>query len=106
MVDEDRAAAGAVSAINIAPAIANQEAFVQLDIQSCRRAPKHPRLWFPAFARLAMSSTRVKTNFDSIQRGNRRAQYFVHRLDGFAALGSPADIRLVRYHDQKKAGRF
>ena len=106
MVDEDRATTGGMSAIDIAPAIANQEASGQVDIQSCCGAQKHAGLWLAAFARLALRGARVKANFDRVEGRNRGAQFRVHCLDGFAALGSPADIRLIRHDDEKKASRF
>lgn len=95
-----------MSTIDIAPAIANQETFAQVDMQSCRGAQKHAGFWLAAFARLAMSVARVNANFDRIQGRNRRAQFRVHRLDGFAACSAPADIRLIRHDDEKKASRF
>jgi len=95
-----------VSAINIAPAIANEEALLQVDIQSCGRAQNHAGRWLPAFARLAVSGAGVKTNFDRIEGRNGRAQLRVHRLDDLAGLSSAAHIRLIRDNHEKKTGRF
>ena len=95
-----------MSAINISPAIANEEALLQVDIQSRGRTQKHAGLWLPAFAQIAMSGAGVKTNFDRIEGRNGRAQFRVHRLDNLAALRSPADIRLISDNHEKKTGRF
>ena len=106
VIDENGAAAGGMSAINIPPAIANQEAFLQVDLQCCGRAQKHAGLWFPAFAWFAITGAGVITDFDRIERGNGRAQSGVHRLDDLAALRSAAHIGLVRDDNKKKAGFF
>lgn len=95
-----------MSAINITPAIANEEALLQVDSQSCGRAQKHAGLWLPAFARFALSGAGVKANFDGIEGRNGRAQLGVHRLDALAALRSPAHIRLISDNHEKKASRF
>lgn len=46
------------------------------------------------------------TNFDRVERRHRGTKSCVHRLDRFLALGSAADVGLIRNHHQKKAGRF
>ncbi len=51
-----------------------------------------------------MAATGVKTNFYGKEGGKFRAQFSVHRFDGFSALGAAPHIRLVRDHDQKKSG--
>jgi hypothetical protein len=95
-----------MSAIDVPPAIANQKAFPQVDIQSCGCAQKQAGLRLPAFAWFAMSGAGVEANFDRIQERNSRAQPGVHRLDDLAALCSPAHIRLISDYDEKKAGLF
>lgn len=106
MIDKNRATAGGMSTINIAPAIANEKALPQVDIQGCGRAKNQAGLWLPAFAWFALSGAGVKANFDRIQGRNSRAQLHVHGLDDLAALRSPAHIRLVSHYDEKKAGVF
>jgi hypothetical protein len=71
-IDEDRAAAGGVRAIYIAPSVANEEAAFQIDAVIGGRAQQHARLWFSAIARIAMTTPGMKTNFDSVERGYRR----------------------------------
>ena len=103
VVDQDRSTAGSMRTIDVTPAIANQKAFAQVDIQSCGCAQKHAGLWLPALARFAMRGAGVKTNFDRSKRRNRRAEAGVHRFDNLAALHSTTNIRLISDHHEKKA---
>jgi len=106
VIDEDRAATGGVRAINVAPAIANEEAVLQIDIVLRRGAEQHPWLRFPAIAGIVVAFTGVIANFDRIERRNGGPQFFVHRFDHFANLGTAPDIRLIADDNQEKAGRF
>jgi hypothetical protein len=103
MVDENRAATGGMRAIDITPAIANQEAALQVDAMAGSGLQQHSRFRFPASARLAPPAAGVKTNFDPIKRGHSIAQRTMHRLNGFPALGPATDVRLVCDYDEKKS---
>jgi hypothetical protein len=104
VVDKNRATASGISTINITPAIADEEAFAQVDLIGCGRVQEHTRFRFSAIARLAVSGTGVKTNFDCVERRNSGAEPGVHGIDGLAGLSSTAHIRLVRHDNEKKTG--
>lgn len=92
-----------MSTINIPPAIANEEAFLQFDRVGSGRVQKHAGLWFPALAGVAVSRTGMKTNLDRIERRNRCPKAGVYRLNDLAAKRSSAHIRLIGDRHEKKA---
>ena len=104
MIDKNGAAAGGMSAIDIPPAIANEEAFPQVDRVSRRRAQKHAGFWFSAIAWFAMSGASVETNLDAVEKRDGGAQFGVHRFDGRARLRSTPDIGLVSHDHEKEPG--
>jgi hypothetical protein len=65
-IDENRAAAGGMGAIDVAPSIADEETSLQVDVVRRRRAQQHARFWLPAIAWIAVSAAGVKTNFDGV----------------------------------------
>lgn len=104
MIDENRAATGGACAIDVAPAIADQVAAFQIDAVRGSGMQQHAGFWFSAVARFAVAGASVKANFDSIERGEIRPQFGVHRFDRFAALRAAPYVRLIRDHNQKKSG--
>jgi hypothetical protein len=101
-IDENRATASGVGTIDIAPAIAYQEAPFQVDIMSAGRAEHHSWLGFSAVASLTLAGAGVKADFDIIERRHRRSQGGMHRFDNLPALGPAADIGLVCDDDQNE----
>src|SRR5437016_8928129 len=73
VIDKDRAAAGRMRAIHIAPAITDQITLRQLDPVRGSGAEKHTGFWLPAIARLPEFTSRMETNLDAVERGQRRA---------------------------------
>lgn len=100
MIDEHGTAAGSVSAIHVTPAIPDEETTPQIDRMIRRGAKQHPRLRFPAIARLAVAATGVITDFDCVDGWHSVPQFPVHGFDEFAALRSATDIGLIRYHNE------
>ena len=68
------------------------------------RAEQHAGLGLPAVARVAVSGAAVKTNFDGVKRGKGAAKLRVDGINDLSPLTAAADVRLVRYHDEKEAG--
>ena len=68
VIDEDRAAACSVGAVYIAPAIANKITFRKIDTKCFGRAKEHARFRLSAGARLAVLTTSVETDFDSVEK--------------------------------------
>jgi hypothetical protein len=81
VIDENSAATSSMGAINITPAIANEEAALQIDVMAGGGAQQHAGLRLSAIARIAVPAAGVKTNLDPIDTGQRRAQRGVHRID-------------------------
>jgi hypothetical protein len=104
VIDKNRATTSGVGTIDIPPAVANEKAFSQIDLEGLRRAQKHPGLWFPALTWFSMSGAGVKTDLDRIQRRESTAEAGVHRLDDLARERPAPDIRLVRDGDKKEPG--
>jgi hypothetical protein len=80
VIDENGAATGGVRAIDVAPAVADEEAAFQIDVVSSSSPQQHPGLWFSAVARFAVAAAGVETNLDSVERGEIRAQPGVYRF--------------------------
>lgn len=106
MLDENGAAPGGVRAINIAPAIADEKAPLQIDPPRASRPKQHSRLWFPAIAGIAVPFAGVITNFDRVQGPNCCPQFFVHRFNDLPSLSAAADVWLICNDDQKETGRL
>jgi hypothetical protein len=104
VIDEKGAAASRLRAIDVAPAIADEEAALQVEVVNGSGAQQHAGLWFPAITRITMARPGVITDFDVVDARNVFAQLGVHCFDGFAALRSAAYVRLVGDDDQKKSG--
>ncbi len=103
VIDEDRATAGGMRTIDIAPAIADQVTFREIDLVRGGGAEEHAGLWFPAIAWRTEFTSRVETNLDAVERWQRRAQLRVHGFDRCLDLSSATYIGLVRDDDKKKA---
>lgn len=106
MLDENRAAAGGVRAIDISPAVTNEKTALQIDRVFGCGVEQHAGLRFPAVARIAMFAPGVVTDFNRVQGRHGGAQFRVHRFDRFPGLGSSTDIRLIGHHNQNKARLF
>src|SRR5437588_4374712 len=103
VIDKDRAAAGRMRAIHIAPAITDQITLRELDPVRGSSAEEQAGFGFPAIARLPEFTSRVETNLDAVERGQRRAQLRMHGFDGGTALSSAPHIGLVRDDNKEKA---
>src|SRR2546429_4065261 len=103
VIDKGRAAAGGIRAVDVAPAITDQITLRQLDPVRGSGAEEQAGLWLPAIARLAEFTSRMETNLDAIERGQRRAQLRMHGFDGGTALRSAPHIGLVCDDNQEKA---
>ena len=93
-----------MSAIHVAPSIADEETTAQIDRTIRRGSKQHSGLRFPAIARLAVAGAGVITDFDRVKRRHRLVKLPVHGLNQFAALSSPANIRLVRHDKEEETG--
>ena len=103
MIDEDRAAAGGICAINVPPAIAHEITLRQIDLMRGGGAQKHAGSWLPAITRFTEFTSRVETNLDGVERWDSVAQLRMHRFDGGTALSSAPYIGLVRDDNEEKA---
>ena len=106
MIDKDSAAPGGVRAIDVAPAIADEKAALQIDAALGRCPQEHSGLRFPALARIAMARAGVITDLDRIERRNRGAKLRMHRFHGGPALSSATNIRLIADDDEGKPSGF
>jgi len=103
MIDEDRAAAGGICAINVPPAIAHEVTLRQIDLASGGGAQEHAGFWLPAITRFTEFTSRVETNLDTVEQWQRCAQLRMHGFDGGTALSSAPYIGLVRDDNEEKA---
>ena len=103
VIDEDRAATGRVRAIDVAPAVANEEAAFQIDAMPLRGAQQHAGLRFSAIARITVTRAGMKTNFDRIQDWDQFRQPLINGLSKLACLFSPPDVGLVGDDDEAES---
>ncbi len=104
VINEDRAAAGSVGAVDVAPAIPDEEAFGEIDSVRRGRTLQHAGRRFSAIARIAMSCAAVKTNFNPIERGKEGPEILVHGFNDLPGLSAAAHIGLVGHHDEEETG--
>ena len=98
--DQDGAAAGCSTRIDISPPIADHHRCRQIDAELRGRVEEHARLRLAAGAGVGI---RVIANFDLVERKGR-PQMIVHRFDNGTRLSTCADVRLIGRDDEMKAG--
>ena len=104
MIDKDRATAGGVGTIDVAPAITDEKTLAQVDPMRRGRALEHSGRRLSAITWIAMSRTAVKTDFNPIERRKDGPELHVHCFNYLARLRPAAHIRLVRHHDKEEPG--
>jgi hypothetical protein len=105
-IDKNSSATGAVTAIDISPAIANQKTLRQIDVERIRCAQDHSRLWLVTVTRISPISAGVPADLDPRNLWKGIQDFPVHRLNGCARLRPARHIRLVGHHDKQITGRF
>src|SRR6266540_7510937 len=90
MIDEKTGHAGALSGLDVAPAVADHERASQVDAVPAGRVEERPRLRLAAVAVVAV----VPADDDVVER-QRGAELLVHRLDDLAALRAAGHVGLV-----------
>jgi hypothetical protein len=100
VVEENCAAAGGVTAVNIPPAIPHHPTAGEIEAElSCRRE-QHGRFWFPAIAGLAVVCAAMITHLDQVDLRDECVEPVMHRFDHGLRLGAASHIRLVGGEDQ------
>ena len=102
-LNQHRAASGAVRAIDIPPAVANDEAARKIEIVGGGSPKQHPRFWFSTITGVAVPGARVVANLDGVEAGNGPPQCFVHGLNHFSRLGPASYVWLVAYYNEDEA---
>jgi hypothetical protein len=98
---EDRLAACAQAGLNIAPAVADHEARIEVEPASLSRVKQHSGLGLAACASVDVV---VRANEDFVER-KRHEQSIVNAPEGFFGLRPASDVGLVRDDDELEAGR-
>ena len=104
VINQNRPASGGVTAIDVAPAIANHETLPEVDAEFLCCPQQHPRTRLPAIA-FGRALARMVTNLDTIQR-QCLAHVSMESLHGFLARRPSTDIGLVGCDHEEKACRF
>ena len=100
VVYEDRGAPGGLSAVHVAPAIADHETLPEIDTERFRSIQQHARFRFAPPR--AGTIVRVAAYFETIDR-QRRAHGLVDIFQYFGRLRASADIRLIGHYHKKEA---
>lgn len=101
-IDEDRANAGASSAVDVAPAIADQPGAREVEIEGGGGIEDHTGLGLASAGRFAAAW--IVADLDTFNLGDEGAQAIMHGIDDELRLRAATDVRLVGDDHQGVAG--
>ena len=102
VIDQHGGAAGGVTAIDVAPAVAHHEALREVNAQLLRGALQHPGLRLATIA-IGRAFARMITNLHAIQ-GQLTAHVRVERFDEGLRNRAAPDIGLIGGDDEEESG--